>query len=1343
MTPKDLDKLIVNSKNFLCYIADKETFDLIYVNEPIKNFLGMHYDNSFIGKKCYKIFQNLDKPCPHCVNSTLKPGEQVVRKMFVHLSQAAYTVIDSLINIDGKDQRMTIAFDNTIEHTKSEEMSQKLTLESTLLECVNTLRKENSLETAINSLLGIVGSYYNADRAYLSEVKENFIQQSFEWSASPKFETLSKIPTIDIKDLESTIEILKRDGYISVTDIEEEQASYPDLYKVLKRFNVTSILLIPLYIKEEISGIMGVDNPKVMINDHTLLHSVSIFVNDDIKKNLFQKELERLSYTDKLTGVYNRNKYAVRLEEIDASNISSMGIIHININSLKQVNELYGEAYGDYLIKEVAHILLNYVKNDIYRLSGDEFVALCSNISQEDFENLTESLRKKDSERKEVSFAVGGIWQDKHIDIRLGVSQASDIMLADKQYHYKGKSGKEIHSRRNPLSILLEEIQNGNFSIYLQPKVELKSEKIIGAEALIRKRDNKGKIISPDKFIPIYEHEGTIRHVDFYVFEQVCILLKKLIDENKAIKIAVNFSRVTFMAHDIIDEMTRICKNHSIPHKYIKIEITESIDKLDFEFFEKKLHSINEAGFDVSLDDFGAKHSNLLMLSMIDFTEVKIDKSLIDHMTTRNKNRTVVRNIIKTITELGSSICLAEGIETKEQKIALQELGCHYGQGYYFYKPMPIDDFCAIYDNFETQHEFQSILKKLTTELYFSGHSKEIFALIDATPLCMSLLNHKNINILCNQQTVKTFGLATKEEYALNFEKLSPLKQPDGRLSSEAGPKYIEQAREEGYVKFNWLHCDINGNEIPAEVLFQRLEIKDNEDRPYIAAYVKDLRPQLAGTEDVDWGDGYFFDHVSDKTFFNSIADMTQGWFFGLDLRTSNIKFFGKGKDILNLPSTKQLFPDSFDIKQLIHQDDLDIFYEKYNNIIKGIEKTWDFRFNLPTGESRYYRTIYKIIYNKEHDPIFCIGRTFDVHEEKMLELLSQTDLLTNCFNKITTENLIKRTIEIQPNNSHAMFIFDIDNFKAINDNLGHHAGDRVLTEIAKNLQDHFRDQDIIGRIGGDEFVVFLKNINNTNILITKAEMIAAAFKRTFIGEDNSHKVSGSIGISLYPEDGKTYDDLYKTADKALYQSKLRGKDCYTFFSNISLNNVASNMKILENANKIVNSYLDFDLVTSTFETMYHANDFSEAMTNIFKLISERFSVDRVQVLETENNGISYNVIHEYNAYGINSAKKVLDGISPKILGDLLQELDEKEVIYYKDIDVAHNEVLHKIMQDQNIKTTLLLETKGKNYSKIIFALDDCKHHRLWTEKQINSMRHIIRLLSIFLVFSKKNLLEI
>ncbi len=629
--------------------------------------------------------------------------------------------------------------------------------------------------------------------------------------------------------------------------------------------------------------------------------------------------------------------------------------------------------------------------------------------------------------------------------------------------------------------------------------------------------------------------------------------------------------------------------------------------------------------------------------------------------------------------------------------------------------------------------------KTTQDELYFLQHANEFLALLDATPLCMNLLNTSKQTRICNQKVLDTFNLPDRKAYSENFYKLSPKFQPDGRTSEEAAMDYIKQASENGHIKFKWLHCDLDGNEIPTELELKKLDLLDEENQPYLACYFKDLRSELAGTEEDDWSDGYFHDTISSKTLFKSIADMVEGWYFALDLRTSNIQFFGKGKEILHLPSEKVLYPDSFDIKNIVHEDDIAYFYEVYNDIIKGRTRTWEVRYCLPSGEYKYFRTIYKIIHDDKMKPIYCVGRTFDVHDEKMLEVLSQTDHLTNCYNKATSESLIRSLLHKNLKSSHALFIFDIDNFKSINDTLGHQAGDIVLEQLVKNLQLHFRDNDIIGRMGGDEFVIFLKNISDIDAIAAKAEKIALAFKKVKINNKIKQSVTGSVGIALYPSDGKDYEELYSSADKALYQAKIKGKNCYTFFAD----NNFKNQKIshtLENADRVVNTYIDSDFVNNVFDIMYKAKDLNSSMHEVLQYISEKFSVQRVYTYEIQADKETYKLTYEYHQEDYSPSDHALNEISKTSFLELFSELTRMGMLLINDIDVIENKMLYDSLQIQKVKNVLLLQVKGETLPEIVLGLDDCVSYREWDEKQINSLRYLVKLLSIFLVFARKNI---
>ncbi len=987
MSFTEYEKLAINNMDIMCYIVDLCTYELLYANNMACATFSPLTSKFVKGKKCYDFLHGKTAPCDICNNHLLQAGQKLRTEIINKKNLKYYTHIDSVVEHNGKKVKLTLAYDASDQKEEIELLSRKISLEETLIQCIQTLIEDTELDKAITKLLSIVCQYYDADRAYLFEVDQQTktAENTHEWCINPEFASIEQMPILSFEELAPILTSFEECESITIEDVEKLDKSSA-LYKVLHETKCKTVQIVPIYSNGIVTYFMGVDNSKRFMKDLTLLRSVLLFVVDDIKKDKIMKQLEHLSYTDILTGLSNRNKYLERLEDINISKLSSLGYVHVNINALKRMNELYGEKYGDNALKQVAEILSKYIKSDLFRISGDEFIALCPDIGHKDFESLISKLRKEEQENTEFTFAVGGVWQDKKIDLRQGLTQANDIMYSEKQNFYKAQKSDKVQSRLNPVEIILDEIRAELFLIYLQPKVDLVSGKIASAEALVRKHGRNGKIISPDRFVPIYENEGTIRHLDLFVLSEVCQLLQEFISQDIALPIAVNFSRVSFIGYDIIDEIVKICESYKVPHHYIKIELTESIDKMDFEFFHKKITELKGLGFEISLDDFGAKHSNLLMLTMAEFSEVKIDKGLIDNITVSAENRTVVRNIIKTIKELRKSACVAEGIETIEQVLLLQDFDCTYGQGYYFYRPMPISEFVRVYEISYGGSECANIKNK--NRKNFIVNYDELYSAIEAMPLCMNLWDHKNRNIMCNKQVIDLFRLESKDEYIDKFFMLSPEMQPDGRTSIDAAYTYLKEARTKGYARFNWMHCRLNGEEVPCELTLVRLDVKSEDSDFLIAGYTRDLTPQLAGTDGYHWANEYFFNEVSDKMLFNTISEIAAEFFWVYNNRLKTIQFFGRGKKMLNLPSDKMEFPQEIIDKMIVPSQHHSEFTNFVQAMKEGRHYPVEVEFNMPDGSVRFFKIDYKTIYNKDNKPLFSIGKTSDIHDKKQLELL-------------------------------------------------------------------------------------------------------------------------------------------------------------------------------------------------------------------------------------------------------------------------------------------------------------------------------------------------------------------
>lgn len=246
--------------------------------------------------------------------------------------------------------------------------------------------------------------------------------------------------------------------------------------------------------------------------------------------------------------------------------------------------------------------------------------------------------------------------------------------------------------------------------------------------------------------------------------------------------------------------------------------------------------------------------------------------------------------------------------------------------------------------------------------------------------------------------------------------------------------------------------------------------------------------------------------------------------------------------------------PKSFVKNGAIFDSDIQTFNDFFERIISG-EQSNEASFRIRTGLNKYiwFKTFAITIYDEYFVPLRAVGKIVDInkqkHETELLHEQIRRDPLTTLYNKLATKNMIETYLHTDgKDKTNAMFFIDIDNFKSINDNLGHSFGDKAISEISDNIKKLFRASDIVGRVGGDEFIVFLKNASSIQLIIDKANEVSDLFRNTYADDELEYKISGSIGISLYPDDATDYNGLFKKSDLALYSAKKKGKDRFEFY---------------------------------------------------------------------------------------------------------------------------------------------------------------------------------------------------
>lgn len=603
-------------------------------------------------------------------------------------------------------------------------------------------------------------------------------------------------------------------------------------------------------------------------------------------------------------------------------------------------------------------------------------------------------------------------------------------------------------------------------------------------------------------------------------------------------------------------------------------------------------------------------------------------------------------------------------------------------------------------------------------------------AMINASPMSMSIWNKKMQLVMCNDQTLHLFNFDHQEQYVEALSRLSPQYQPNGRLSDELRQEKLDEAFAKGETNFQWLYCDSQGHDIQVEIHLKVLNVDGDE---YVMDFIKDIRSEFIDNKDIEDIDGYFLNKISDKYVLNKVSACTGECFFAFDTRTGWIQLY-EHHDTLTGGRCNLSFDLNAEIDaDYVHKDDVDLYSELIGNIKVGLCKPLDIRFKQFDGTYRYYRYVYSSDEVNDHNTFFVIGIVVDVHEQKKLEDRSEKDLLTGCYNKVTGEHVVANKIRASKEKTHALLIIDLDDFKSVNDTFGHFYGDKVLKDVASVLTSNLRQSDIVVRIGGDEFVMFIENMSDINELKCKGLQIIESIKAIYAGEQCTSSISGSIGIALYPNDAITYDDLYQSADKALYQAKRLGKNKFIFYDESFKKEVAFKVDKINNHSNTNDIILNREVITSVSDILYNEKTDDDSINAMLSYICNKYAADRCYIFETDDNGITYDNTYEWCAKGISCEINNLQSVDGAMLKYDFFDSSHNGIIYCNDLNRFHSTDAFILMENQGIKSFAHAQVRKDNYVSFFIGLDDCTHSRIWSEEEINTLQFIGHMASIIL----------
>ncbi|MEG1502068.1 MAG: EAL domain-containing protein [Synergistaceae bacterium] len=740
---------------------------------------------------------------------------------------------------------------------------------------------------------------------------------------------------------------------------------------------------------------------------------------------------------DQLTGLYTKEFFFQHVHRLLIENSSlDFDMICCDIENFKLVNDKYGEKKGDDVLRYIAQSFKNSKnRKEIYaRIGPDKFAVFTehNNLHSEDeiIEKITVFLNNAPVPNLVVKFGVY-----PYVDKTLPISAMCDRALIALN-RIKTKYGKFIIEYDDSLRLLLlkeqqiidhmkEALKNKEFVLYFQPKHDIRTDEVIGAEVLVRWNNPELGFISPGEFIPLFEKNGFISELDIYIWEETC----KQIYEWKVINcfnlpISVNVSRVDFDIPNFVELMISLTDRYKIERSLLHLEVTESAYVDNPQQIIEIIKKLRYLGFKIEMDDFGSGYSSLNVLSELPIDVLKLDMGFIQKQNSINK-----KNILKFVVALARWLeldVIAEGVESAEQMEYLKNIGCNYVQGFFYSKPLP----SSLFKEYLSKNKLRS---DSTTDKNSEFFPENIFG--DLNPHTVMIVE----DIEMNCDILKNMLLPRYNVIVFNN-------------GQDAYNYLLENPHEISIILLDLIMPIMDG--------FRLLDIlkKDN---------VLSRIPVIITSE---------------------VAD-------DAELRALRL-----GADnFVSKPYKKEILQHH--IKNTIDSAEL-----------KRIKESLE-------------------------------------DQRVILEQRANQDTLTMCCNRRGLMESISRLPELSP---HAVFMVDVDNLKQCNDTYGHDVGDELIRKVADTLRAEIREGDIIARVGGDEFLIIMKNFSELQKVYEKGLFLSKKIKESKL-KNTVYALSCSFGVSIMHSTDR-FNEAFKHADIALYHVKQKNKGSCMMWKKIHSN---------------------------------------------------------------------------------------------------------------------------------------------------------------------------------------------
>ncbi len=687
MPESELEKLLLDNTCSLCFITDVDTMEVLYINKRFREVLKIEnlvLDNH----KCYELLQGRNSVCENC-NVEEKNEELILEYNNQDLDTFA-RFREKFFEYKGRNLKVSSGYQFKTTYINLESGD---TISGLLEQCLDILSVDSGITESIDKLLSLIGEFYKGERVGVFEFDESkqYTSNTYEWHTDGLDSHQDWLQKIPVSVISYSFDRLVNDGYIFLDDINKLD-NESSIYKILSMIGVKDLLAVPLKVNGSLVGGLTISNPGMNKQNIKLLQAVSVFILDGLNKINTNKRLETLLNQDRLTGLYNRHYFDQNINQIKSQHVNNVGIIYIDVNGLKKMNDNFGHSFGDVYIENCANFIKRHFPNCAHRIGGDEFVVIIKNIDEKTFNEKVEAFIAEIKEDKKVSMSLGAVWCESYININLAIKEADKLMYKNKIEYYENIGDYEEYFARNVIDMLQKDVDGQDVKVLFQPKIDIKTKRFVGAEAFLYKVDFNGEYVPSSIFMAEFESLGNMNLLDLYVLERCCVLLNMMDEDNKdealsQISISMKFSQQTILTNDIHIECKEICDKLNVDTHRITIEVSEDSGFVESKEIFNKLQLFREQGFKLSIENYGETNNKKEILDN-SFDKVKLNKNLLIGANVNETKYAILEHLIKNYQTVSNVEIIVNGIEEEEHMLFLECYDGIIGQGNLISKPL-------------------------------------------------------------------------------------------------------------------------------------------------------------------------------------------------------------------------------------------------------------------------------------------------------------------------------------------------------------------------------------------------------------------------------------------------------------------------------------------------------------------------------------------------------------------------------------------------------------------------------------------------------------------------------